>query len=505
MTILIVEDELYARQSLETQIYSYDRNQEFTVLLAANGREGLEIFRRKHPDLVITDIKMPQMDGIEMLRAIRGLNPDTPVVIMTAYSEFQYARDALKAGAVDYLLKPADEKAISDCLDKYFEKARRKADAEQMNGQDAAARCVLMTIEGLRPDGIGRKLFDKTFHAYYVAALNPMGQRLQREPLRAWIEECAASTISNNMRLIGMLNGLWILVTQDFETYRSFFLKLAAKAREGGCSFCCGISGRHNGEASIAAAWEEAYYALLQYMTDGNPVHFHEQAEEPGGVSGRKEFRISQDRVALLEQALEQRNGARFTEILHAVFADLPRNPQTRSLETLYLHLRVICLRAAGLQEDKGERICILDDHGILQCSSLQEMESYFQDIGRQLCESREVPPDRRDVISSIEEYVSQHYSEDITLKKMAEEVLFMNRDYVSHLFAEQKKVNFTAYLRQIRIVHAKELLSGSTLSVAEVAALTGYKDFSQFIRNFKLETGMTPRKYRDSQTGSEE
>lgn len=103
MTILIVEDELYARQSLETQIYGYDRNREFTVLLASNGREGLEIFRRKHPDLVITDIRMPQMDGIEMLREIRGLNPDTPVVIMTAYSEFQYARDALKAGAVDYL------------------------------------------------------------------------------------------------------------------------------------------------------------------------------------------------------------------------------------------------------------------------------------------------------------------------------------------------------------------------------------------------------------------
>lgn len=74
-----------------------------------------------------------------------------------------------------------------------------------------------------------------------------------------------------------------------------------------------------------------------------------------------------------------------------------------------------------------------------------------------------------------------------------------MNRDYVSHLFAEQKKVNFSTYLRQVRIVHAKEFLSESTLSIAEVAALTGYKDFSQFIRNFKLETGMTPKKYRDS------
>ncbi len=499
MTILIVEDELYARQSLETQIYSYDRNREFTVLSAANGREGLEMFCRKHPDLVITDIKMPQMDGISMLQEIRKRNPDTPVVIMTAYSEFQYARDALKAGAVDYLLKPAEERAIADCLDKYFEKARRRADADQMSGQDAAVRCVLMTIEGVRPDGIGRKLFDKTFHAYYIAALNPMGHRLQREQLRTWIEECAASTISSNMRLIGMLNGLWILVIQDFETYKSFFLKLLARAEEGGCAIRCGVSDRHNGEASIAAAWEEAYYALLQYITDGNPIHFQEQADEPGGSCERKEFRISQDRVALLERALEQKNGVRFTEILHAVFTDIPRNPQVRSLETLYLHLRVICLRAAGRQGDAGEKINILDDHGILQCSSLREMEDYFHDIGRQLCESRELPPDRRDVIRGIEEYVNRHYSEDITLKKMAEEVLFMNRDYVSHLFAEQKKVNFSTYLRQVRIVHAKEFLSESTLSIAEVAALTGYKDFSQFIRNFKLETGMTPKKYRDS------
>lgn len=499
MTILIVEDELYARQSLEAQLYSYDRNREFTVLQAANGQEGLGIFRQRHPDLVITDIKMPRMDGIEMLQEIKKLNQDTPVVIMTAYSDFQYARDALKAGAVDYLLKPVDEKAVADCLDRYYERAGSTTDAEQLSGQDAAVRCVLMTMEGQQPDFIGKRLFDKTFHDFYLAALNPSGQRLRREQLRKWIEESAGSVVSSNMRLIGRMNGLWILVMQGFETYKSFIMKLQTRADENGCLVSCGVSARHSGADSVSAAWDEAYHALLLRMTDVNPVHFHEQADESDG-NRRVEFRISKDQETLLEQALEHRNGARFTEVLHAVFADIPRNPQARSLETLYLHLRVICLRAAGLQGNVGGRVCILDDYGILQCDSLQEMETYFMDVGRQLCEDGALSQDRRDILSCIEEYVNKHYSEEVTIKKLAEEILFMNRDYVSHVFAEQKRMNFSVYLRQVRMAHAKEFLAQSSLSVSEVARLTGYKDFSQFIRNFKLETGMTPKKYRDSQ-----
>lgn len=85
----------------------------------------------------------------------------------------------------------------------------------------------------------------------------------------------------------------------------------------------------------------------------------------------------------------------------------------------------------------------------------------------------------------------------DITVRELAESVFFMNQNYISHLFAEKKGISFSAFLRQVRISHAKELLKEEKWSVTEVAAMVGYNDTSQFIRIFRQEVGVTPKKYR--------
>ena len=94
-------------------------------------------------------------------------------------------------------------------------------------------------------------------------------------------------------------------------------------------------------------------------------------------------------------------------------------------------------------------------------------------------------------------EYVRKYYYTDITVRELAENILFMNQNYVSHLFAERKGISFSAFLRQVRVEHAKEFLKNADYSVTDVAMRVGYNDTSQFIRIFKQETGMTPKKYR--------
>ncbi len=106
ITILVVEDEKYALDSLLKQIREYDKQESFRVLQASNGKEAYQLYIQYSPELVMTDIRMPGMDGLELLKAIREKDENTQVVILSAYSDFEYAREALTYGASDYLLKP---------------------------------------------------------------------------------------------------------------------------------------------------------------------------------------------------------------------------------------------------------------------------------------------------------------------------------------------------------------------------------------------------------------
>ena len=127
-------------------------------------------------------------------------------------------------------------------------------------------------------------------------------------------------------------------------------------------------------------------------------------------------------------------------------------------------------------------------------------MENYFQSIGRNICKLSEKAGEEstRDVVAMMTEYAQVHFNQEITVKELAEKVLFMNPTYVSHAFVEKTGISFSTWLRGLRMDHAKKLLTSSKLSITEIASMSGYNDTSQFIRIFRQETGMTPKKYRD-------
>ena len=126
-----------------------------------------------------------------------------------------------------------------------------------------------------------------------------------------------------------------------------------------------------------------------------------------------------------------------------------------------------------------------------------------FPRIAENIChmqpqrQSDELTNTGMDIVEKMSEYAVNNYNMDITIRNLAENVFFMNQSYISHLFAEKKGISFSAFLRMIRICHAKEFLADARWSVTDVALMSGYNDTSQFIRIFRQETGMTPKKYR--------
>ena len=115
--VVIVEDEELVRRGI-VQAVDWQGVDCAVVGEAANGAEGLEVIRRERPDLIVTDIKMPRMDGIEMLRQLRSEGNAAAVILLTAYSDFTYAQAAVKLGAVDYLLKPFHDGELEEAVER---------------------------------------------------------------------------------------------------------------------------------------------------------------------------------------------------------------------------------------------------------------------------------------------------------------------------------------------------------------------------------------------------
>lgn len=157
MKLLVVEDELYAREALVRQIKKYDVTHVFEIYQAANGAEGWEICQKEDPELVLTDIRMPKMDGLQLLEQIRLDGRKTKVIILSAYSDFGYARSALSNGAFDYLLKPIDDEMLAKCLNRLMEQHRTERKEALLSGRDMATQYLLKSIRDTRLLRVCRK------------------------------------------------------------------------------------------------------------------------------------------------------------------------------------------------------------------------------------------------------------------------------------------------------------------------------------------------------------
>ncbi|NOZ78786.1 MAG: sigma-54-dependent Fis family transcriptional regulator [Acidobacteria bacterium] len=191
-SLMIVDDELHVRESLA----SWFTEDGYEVVTASSGKEALTVLGRRHVDVVITDIKMPGMDGLELLRRIRQVDPDVAVILVTAYASVATAVQALKEGAYDYLVKPFDPEELSHVVEKACEKIRLKEEnvalkqriagisPQIVEGTSREMRRVLELVESVAPtdttvlirgeSGTGKELIARLIHAKSPRAFGPL-------------------------------------------------------------------------------------------------------------------------------------------------------------------------------------------------------------------------------------------------------------------------------------------------------------------------------------------
>ncbi len=500
-----------------------------------DGEEAFESICRIRPDIVLTDIRMPVYDGLELIRRVTeaGLHP--AFIIISGYKYFEYAYNAFKFGVIDYLLKPIDREQMNEVLEKTChilsrQRAYRQAEDEL---QRLNERMELSTRKQLFQDmmdpgspfpGTAEELETKYHKRFRHPCLQLMFLRTNRslEPesslllvqkLTEGLQKTLADPEGNRIGkpcVETIREGLAAIL--DFEegqqdTVRSRLTSFLYDARElagmfGNTWVTIGLSRVFPAEKTELlpeAAREAELAAAARAALGGNRIldlwncRFSRAAVEQ--IMGEGSLKS-------LDNALETLSPDLFTEVMRRVCEKCDLQPPLRP--DVLRKVRDTILEsfdnyAARQEEDirwadlKQEWLEALD-----QCVSIRDYFSEMESWGGRCLEewkSQKLSREKRP-IRLAKAWIAEHYSEAISLESVADEV-GLSPAYFSTSFRQVEGRTFSDYLTAVRMEAARELLSSTMMTNAEIAARIGYADEKYFGKVFKKEVGIRPGEYR--------
>jgi len=510
---LLVEDNAVYRQAIRTLI-DWERSGFCIGAEAVNGKQALEKIAVQRFDLILTDVSMPEMNGVDLVKAVKERGEDAVIVMLSAYDDFQFVKDSLKLGAEDYLLKqelaPESLTAmlaqVADKLNRLqVQKSKELEDRTEMRAArlkqllsgeapaDAGADADLATM---LPPGEYRLVLLAARHGETVCredwrldAPNEGGARVDGDvalaiPIRTdrlavviAVPEGAAGR-SGSDRAIGEAAVRW-LGRGDTRGRRA--AAIAAGRGSGGL-------------ISLRDAYKEAERALFQAVYDGwGRLYEAADTRTPPPVDPACEAEAMQRWQAALRSASGDELAAAAASHFKLFARQKPAKPiLQRHLVELYASLYHHSEPAMGEPRDWWTALT----ESLERLDPLDRMEEALAAACRERFPGSEAVPANRKEIRQAIAYIRAHYAEEISVADLSAHLGF-SANYLSNLFRSETGLRVTEFVNRVRMEVAKRLLRDSQLKVYEVAGKVGYHDASYFCKVFKEITGETVTAFR--------
>lgn len=498
--VLVVDDEVPIRQWLE---FCIGRMEGYQVTgTAANGAEGYSSFRKTMPDIIITDIRMPVMDGLEMLGMIRSLNPAVITVVLTSHEDFEYARKAMKYGASEYILKTEiTEESLRQLLDKAAaglkenpQSGKEKVLEEISNRNHYLRSLVLSRQVGLVTEAM-LKEYDIPLERADFVAIDVMTTEAELVKVALPEERVLTNAIKvpldlNHTIIVGNISrdcprGTGRQQELVYGYCRELYSRLPCKV---GCSDICGNPGKL-GEAMRQAhdRVKLSFYHEKEKLFATQPVGCHQ-------ITNGEKYKI------LFSKELVNQNYQNAVRIKDDMMAEVRREEVTDIdyLKKLYLFFLTSLFHITRDNVEKVEAQLDAIGQEIRNARSLSELDGVmnqgFEIHGYSGIRNEEYSVPIRHAIR----YMEEHYPESLALSDVAGHV-GLSAEYLSRLFKEETGVKFVVYLNNLRLKHALRLLESTNLKVYEVAEQVGYSNLSYFSTVFKKNFGQNPFDYKNN------
>ena len=531
--VVIVEDEELVRRGIVTAV-NWASVDCAVVGEAAGGTEGIAVIRSSHPDIVVTDIRMPDMDGLELIQEMQKKNNQIKFVVLSGYAEFSYAETAIRLGVKAYLLKPVSNDDLKAAFDKAYKEMEQTASVRQevqmkkrmdrekqvyqqekalnalFSSQEAGAvtreqLCKLCGYdEKMWAGGAESVLYLAILHinkeSFEHQRFRPVDHELVRfmirnifEEIQAPCEKLLVNSLSDTRQMYGIFIGddkkkLRMEVERIYLRMRSVLEKKMGIYLTIGVSRCRSqLEGKETSEAR---------QALKQRIIYGKAnIYFYEDIR----ILGEQEFPVSQ--LHLLEQYIEHNEIFKVKNLVQEIFSE----ELVKKYGSAYL--RIMWIRILNLllhhYERRGRNAAeiekMLQNYNLLdRIQSLQEIRQKIIEMVME-CVSTESVADAnaRSKIQMAIGYIQEHFAENLTVNVLAEHY-GMSPNYFSSMFKKEMSRSAVNYITELRINQARELLYHSELSVVDISKKVGYEDSQYFFRVFKKYLGMTPLQYRE-------
>lgn len=541
LKIFLAEDEVVVRETIKRMIPWEELGFEL-VGEAADGEMALPLLIRQQPDLLITDIKMPFMDGLTLARLAKKEIPGLKVVILSGYDDFNYAKQAIGIGVEDYLLKPITKNALFERLSEirsryehektqkeYYEKFQREMQAYEKNSsRDFFEALVGGSMDMMevykRAEKLGLDIVAEAYNVLIFTMNCDEDFSGQRDEYSSWEAESlellenffaghsSAMLFRSNIFSYGvLLKGQRETIEENTRACVDEIRKILSR-QDGRREWFLAVGQSVERLSQIQKSYHTASRAFSQrYLYDENIVYYDEMEtmEHPGGQAETEDNAYLQKvdvnalNPAILQKFLSNGLQEETENFVKDYFYAIGQEPMESLVFRNYVILNVrfsVISFIKGLGCDTNEMESA-DTEEVL-AESGKNMESAITYAKKMISQAIEIRDQNsgnknRSILKTAVDFIDSHYmEEDISLNTVAN-VANVSSNHFSALFSQNMGQTFIEYLTTLRMNKAKELLRCTGMRSSEIAGEIGYKDAHYFSYLFKKTQGMTPSDYR--------
>jgi two-component system response regulator YesN len=473
--VMIVDDEEWVVESI---MLSIDwRKFDFEVVgCAYNGMEAFEKIKQLMPDVVLTDIRMPRMNGLELINKVNELHLDICFIIISAYAEFSYAIKALNFGALGYCLKPIDNIELIKVLEKAKSSFKKSHSSKSLRLFD-----MILNYEPDMDGEVISLLKSSGLECSNIKGIVPMvsiGQMNFQFPQ-------GLINVSEN---IGRRKYAYLIQAENMDNFRS---RIAGEPLDEYLG--AGIGFPAKTIAELKDSLDEANIAAYQYFISGIHNLFQYTSN----------FTLSLDRcITKISELVRYRS----TDLLIAEIKEVPGlfKENDYNIKHAFYFYNMLTYYLYQSTEELSDIYLYSFEQLPNLYENIDEMIISFEKIIKKLFEKKidkNVDEINNKTMRSILADVNENYCNELSLLALAKKY-YINPSYISQLFKKELGKNFTDYILSLRIKRACELLSESNMSLPDVSQKIGYNDYFYFSKVFKKVVGQTPSQYREISGG---
>lgn len=521
MKVLLVDDEMITLKMLQSLIPWKQMDLEL-MGMCTGGEEAYQMVLQETPDILITDIRMNGMGGLQLAEKVLAFSPQVKVILMSAYAEFSYVKEGIRMGCSNYILKPIDEDELEQSLRKVVGEIRGKQDEKKiLNKSEAQIRMLELYRYMSRGNNLNRVLkhkneYDFSFAEYAVMMIQKDSSSIdeyinvsnmefmQEKYVLHIIEEILTHDYKKEFLAFDHEEDAWILIIRSDSVKE--MLEISRQIVE-----------RFLTELHLNV--------LISFSQIGTCLEDLPQLYEQAESMRKYAFYIGEERIlgyewnckdeemkevrkiGLLreaEQAVKLHDIANLQDIIEKVFElsltyrpDVLHDTYEFCYQILYL-LRRELENQEQIQTDDLKRL-ELSYEELKQHDSGKQLKQLMEDaVGllQKICISESKEQFSKPVEDSLK-FIEKNYNKNLSLDEISEEIA-VSKNYFCYMFKREVGMSLWNYLTQIRIRHAKKLLEETDMKTYEIAFQVGYDNPSYFSKIFKKLESVTPNEYRE-------